>query len=133
MLSFQDSIVPVLIADDHELTRFAIKLGLSSQSNIKIVGLASNGQEAIDMVKLHKPHVIILDLQMPIIDGLSASVYIKAFDPNIRIIAYTSVEDPQIEVMVQTAPIDIFCRKDISTKNLINLIYEQNQLTISNR
>ncbi|HEY9703897.1 MAG TPA: response regulator transcription factor, partial [Allocoleopsis sp.] len=91
MLSFQDSIVPVVIADDHELTRFAIKLGLSSQSNIKIVGLASNGNEAIEMVNLHHPHVIILDLQMPVLDGLSASVYIKAFDPNIKIIAYTSV------------------------------------------
>jgi two-component system vancomycin resistance associated response regulator VraR len=122
MLSCQHPILRVLVVDDHELTRFSLKLALSSQRNIELVGLASNGKEAIEMVERHHPDVIILDLQMPVMDGLSASTHIKSIEPNTQIIAYTSVDDPQIEVMSQTAPIDVFCKKDTATMDLINLV-----------
>jgi DNA-binding NarL/FixJ family response regulator len=122
MLSCQHPTLRVLVVDDHELTRFSLKLALSSQRNIELVGLASNGKEAIEMVERHHPDVIILDLQMPVMDGLSASTHIKSIEPNTQIIAYTSVDDPQIEVMSQTAPIDVFCKKDTATMDLINLV-----------
>ncbi len=122
MLSCQHPPLRVLVVDDHELTRFSLKLALSTQKNIELVGLASNGKEAIEMVERHRPDVIILDLQMPVMDGLSASNYIKSIEPNTQIIAYSSVDDPQIEVMSQTARIDVFCKKDTATKDLINLV-----------
>lgn len=122
MLSCQHPLLRVLVVDDHELTRFSLKLALATQSHIELVGLASNGQEAIEMVERYRPDVIILDLQMPVMDGLSASSHIKSVSPNTQIIAYTSVEDPQLEVMSQTAPIDAFCKKDTATKDLINLV-----------
>lgn len=124
MLSCQHPLLRVLVVDDHELTRFSLKLAFANQKNIQLVGLASNGKEAIDLVERHHPDVVILDLQMPVMDGLSASTHIKIIDPNTQIIAYSSVEDPQIEVMTQMARIDVFCKKDTATKDLINLVQQ---------
>ncbi|MFE1747452.1 response regulator transcription factor [Coleofasciculus sp. H7-2] len=131
MLSCQHPLLRVLVVDDHELTRFSLKLAFQSQANIELVGLASNGQEAIEMVERHRPDVIILDLQMPVLDGLSASTQIKHIDPHTQIIAYSSVEDPQIEVMSQTARIDAFCKKDTATQELIALVTQLGQRAVS--
>ncbi|MBD2085819.1 response regulator transcription factor [Trichocoleus sp. ST-U3] len=131
MLSCQHPLLRVLVVDDHELTRFSLKLAFQSQANIELVGLATNGQEAIEMVERHHPDVIILDLQMPVLDGLSASTQIKHIDPHAQIIAYSSVEDPQIEVMSQTARIDAFCKKDTATQELIALVKQLGQRAVS--
>lgn len=131
MFSYQQLCVRVIVVDDHELTRYSLKLLLSEEKNIELVGLASNGQEAIDLVKQYSPHVIILDLQMPVVNGLSAAFEIKRIDPHVQIVAYSSVEDPQIEVMSQTAPIDVFCRKEAPTEKLIELINQLGQRSLS--
>jgi two-component system vancomycin resistance associated response regulator VraR len=122
MLTCEQSKVRVLVVDDHELTRFSLSLALRSQKDLEMVGLASNGKEAIDLVQRHQPDVVILDLQMPVMDGLSASTHIKAIHPEIQIIAYSSLEDPQTEVMIQTAQVDAFCKKDTATNDLIDLV-----------
>ncbi|MEP0918665.1 response regulator transcription factor [Leptolyngbya sp. DQ-M1] len=114
----------VLIVDDHELTRFSLKLALQRQEGIELVGLASNGQEAVEMANRHCPDVIVLDLQMPVMDGLSASTQIKSAHPNVKILAYSSLEDPQTEVMLQTAKVDAFCKKETTVQDLIAIVNE---------
>jgi two-component system vancomycin resistance associated response regulator VraR len=131
MLSCHSSFMRVLIVDDHELTRSSLRLLLSSQKNIELVVLASNGLEAIELVKRYSPDVVILDLQMPIMNGLNAASQMKCIAPNTRIIAYSSVEDPQVEVMSQTAPIDIFCRKEVSNETLIQLVNQLGQRSLT--
>ena len=59
---------------------------------------------------------------MPVMDGLTASKHIKHRYPGVRIIAYSSMDDPQAEVMAQTAPIDQFRYKDIKAEALVDLI-----------
>ncbi|NJL82342.1 MAG: response regulator transcription factor [Chloroflexaceae bacterium] len=122
MLPVVPTQITVLVADDHELTRFSLKAWLSSYSHITVVGVASNGREAVSQARYCCPDVIVLDLQMPVLDGLSAALEIKQFCPQTQIIAYTSLDDPQAEVMSQTAPIAVFCRKDIAAKHLLALI-----------
>ncbi|MDJ0620630.1 MAG: response regulator transcription factor [Calothrix sp. MO_192.B10] len=122
MLPCQTSAIRVLLVDDHELTRLTLKLAFSNQANIQIVGLATNGKEAIDLVKQYHPDVIILDLQMPLMDGWSASCQIKAIAPNTQIIAYSSVEENKFPETKTIGKWDVFCQKDVPTTELIALV-----------
>ena len=122
MLSQESCKLRVLVVDDHELTRLSLQLVFSVQENIHVVGLASNGQEAIEMVQLYQPDVIILDLQMPVMNGWSASNYIKAISPNTQILAYSSVDESSFHNNKNKHHFDEFCRKDIPTKELIALV-----------
>ena len=131
MLSYQPSSLRVLVVDDHELTRFSLKLALSSQENIELVGLASNGQEAVEMVDRHHPDVIILDLQMPVMDGWSASIHIKHIRPDTKIIAYSSQEDPKLIDISKTKSLDAFCKKETATPELIKLVKELGQQVVN--
>jgi DNA-binding NarL/FixJ family response regulator len=122
MLSQEFCKLRVLVVDDHELTRLSLQLVFSVQENIHVVGLASNGQEAIEIVQLYQPDVIILDLQMPVMNGWSASNYIKAISPNTQILAYSSVDESSFQNNKNKHHFDEFCRKDIPTKELIALV-----------
>lgn len=122
MLTEQQPKIRILIVDDHQLTRLSLKLLLSQYSDLEVIGLASNGQEAIEKVQQSRPDVMLLDLQMPVLNGLSAAGKIKQFAPQTRIVAYTSLEDPQTEVISHTAPIDRFCQKDIPIEQLLKII-----------
>lgn len=120
--------VRILIVDNHELARTSLSLDLNRYNDVEVVGTAADGEQAVDLTKTLKPDVILMDLQMPVMDGLTAAGLIKTDFPDIGIIAYTSLADPQAEVMAQTAPIDRFCYKGIKTEELVELIRQVNQV-----
>ncbi|MFM6180049.1 MAG: response regulator transcription factor [Dolichospermum sp.] len=117
----------ILVVDDHELTRLSLQLVFSTQENIHVVGLAAHGQEAMEMVKLYQPHVVILDLQMPIMDGWVASYRIKDISPNTQILAYSSVDETSFQQNQTQHKFDKICKKDIRTKELITLVRQLGQ------
>ncbi|MDF5723269.1 MAG: response regulator transcription factor [Rhizonema sp. PD37] len=127
MLSCEPSTLRVLVVDDHELTRLTLRLAFASQENIQVVGSASNGREAIEMVQRCHPDVIVLDLQMPIMDGWSASGQIKTIAPNAQIIAYSSVEDNKLKEAEDMSSMDAFCKKDVPTTELVALVRQLGQ------
>lgn len=116
--------VRVLIVDNHELARSSLAVDLNRYVDMEVVGTAADGEQAIYLNSQLQPDVILMDLQMPVMDGLTASTHIKFSSPEVRIIAYTSLDDPQAEVMAQTAPIDSFCYKGIKTEALVTLIHK---------
>jgi CheY-like chemotaxis protein len=71
--------------------------------------------------------VVVLDLQMPDMDGWSAAAYIKSIAPNTQIIAYSSVEDPTFQEMREIGRLDAFCKKDVPTTELIALVMQLGQ------
>jgi two-component system, NarL family, vancomycin resistance associated response regulator VraR len=123
MYSCELPVLRVLIADDHELTRFTLKLAIREQSpELELVGVARNGQEAVDLAQRYQPDVVILDLQMPILDGMSAAKQIKSMLPGVQILAYSSLEDSRVDRLMESATIDFICRKETSTQDLLSKV-----------
>jgi len=78
--------ISVLIADDHAVVRDGLKLLLESRQDIKVVALASNGREAVKLVKKLSPDVAVLDIAMPELNGIEAALRIREASPRTRTI-----------------------------------------------
>ncbi|HEX5025257.1 MAG TPA: response regulator transcription factor [Agriterribacter sp.] len=83
----------VIIADDHVLFRAGVKTALSLKKDVRIIGEADNGQQLLHLLKHLIPDVILLDIQMPIMDGITTLPEIKKLYPDIRIIMLTMHND----------------------------------------
>src|SRR5271157_5975472 len=87
--------ITVLIADDHALVREGISAFLKMHGDIEVVGEASDGIDAIDKCKKHKPDVVLMDISMPALGGLEATVEIKKAQPEIKILVLTQYDDKE--------------------------------------
>jgi DNA-binding NarL/FixJ family response regulator len=85
--------IKVLIADDHVLYRAGVKTALSPKKDIKIIAEADNGMHLLNMLKNIQPDVILLDIQMPVMDGIGALPEIKKNWPHIKVIMLTMMDD----------------------------------------
>lgn len=85
--------IRVIVADDHPLVRAGL-LGMLRADDIEIVGSAENGQQAIDLVNELEPDVVLMDLIMPVADGVTATRAIKESHPDVRVIVLTTAQDP---------------------------------------
>jgi DNA-binding NarL/FixJ family response regulator len=83
--------IRVLVADDHKVVRLGLRTFLSLDAELDLVGEASDGREAVEMAGRLRPNVVLMDLVMPEMDGLAATVAIRRDHPEIEVIALTSV------------------------------------------
>jgi two-component system, NarL family, response regulator LiaR len=111
-----------LIVDDHMLVRQGLKLLLGQDADIEVVGEASNGLEAIDKVRLLEPDVVVMDLLMPEMDGITATGEIKALGLDVEVLALTSVlEDASVVAAIKAGAIG-YLLKDMQALNLCDCI-----------
>jgi two-component system, NarL family, response regulator NreC len=83
----------VLLADDHETVRQGLKLLLNAQPDIEVVGEAADGHEAVSQVKEILPHVVVMDVSMPLLNGLAATRAVKEVAPEVAVVALTRHSD----------------------------------------
>jgi len=82
--------IRVLIVDDHQIMREGLRKLLVNKSNINVVGEAANGRDALGMIKKENPHIVLMDVAMPELNGMEATKIIKSDSPATRVIALSS-------------------------------------------
>jgi DNA-binding NarL/FixJ family response regulator len=87
--------IKVLCVDDHPLVRKGIAAILANEPDMKVVAEAGSGREAVDAFKAHHPDIVLMDLRMPVMDGIEATKQIRKEDPEAKIIALTSYDGDQ--------------------------------------
>jgi DNA-binding NarL/FixJ family response regulator len=81
-----------VIADDHPIVRAGLQGLLASQPDFEVIGEAANGEEALELVRLHRPGVVLLDLRMPVLDGVGTTRAIKRISPDTNVLVLTTYE-----------------------------------------
>ena len=115
-------IIKVLVADDHPLVRHGIKTVFEAYDDIDLVAEAENGKEAIEMVAKYRPDIVLMDLVMPVLDGVEATIKLIEKWPEIKIIVLTSFNDIDLIKKSLKAGAISYILKNISGAMLIKTI-----------
>jgi pilus assembly protein CpaE len=114
--------IKLLIADDMDELRSNVRRMLNNQDNIKIVGEARNGQETIDLVKELQPHIVLMDINMPEIDGLKATEILAKDFPNVQTVIMSIQSEQEYFRRAMKAGAKDFLVKPFSTNDLVDTI-----------
>jgi NarL family two-component system response regulator LiaR len=118
----QDAKIKVLIVDDHQVVRQGLRTFLDLHPDILVVGEAGNGAAAVEMAAQFSPNVVLMDLVMPGMDGITAMSRIKALGAGIKVIALTSfTEDDKVFPAIQ-AGASSYLLKDVTPDALVEAI-----------
>jgi len=110
----------IMLVEDNLQARRALAAYLSLQVGIRITAEASNGLEAINEIKSHPPDIVIMDMQMPVMDGLEATKIIKKRWPKVKVVVLTMYQNYQSEAL--SAGADAFLVKDCPVEELISAV-----------
>jgi NarL family two-component system response regulator LiaR len=116
------SLIKVLIVDDHPVVRDGLKLMLSVSPGMACVGLAENGEEAIQLSGNQQPDVILMDLMMPGIGGVTATEIIRKKYPGIRVVALTTFDDKELVQKALRAGAISYLLKNASMETITDTI-----------
>lgn len=112
----------VLIADDHSVVRQGLVSLIEDKADMRVIGEASNGREATELWKKHRPDVTLLDLRMPELDGVGAIKVIRAADENARIIVLTTYDGDEDIYRAIQAGAKGYLLKDVPCEALLDCI-----------
>ncbi len=114
----------ILIVDDHTVVRDGLKALISAEPGMKVIGAAGDGLEAVHLAKDLQPDVILMDLVMPRMDGVQATLEIKKVYPQARILVLTSFSEDHMVVSAIRAGAIGFLMKDTSSEELLQAIQD---------
>ena len=117
-----DSPITILTADDHPLIRDGLAAVLRAESGLQVVAEAANGEEAIEAYARLHPDIVLMDLRMPVMDGLTATRAILADDPNARIIVLTTYDGDEDIHRALAAGARGYLLKDMMRTELLGVI-----------
>jgi DNA-binding NarL/FixJ family response regulator len=114
--------IRILIADDHQLVREGIESMLAGVRDVEVVGLVPSGEEAINAAREMQPHVVLMDIIMPGMNGIEASRWIKEIDGSIRVIIVTMEISKEYVSAAIKSGVDGYLPKDIGKSTLLEAV-----------
>ena len=112
----------LLIADDHDLVRAGLKAMLSTEPEIQVISEASDGQEAIELCRLKRPDLVLMDVRMPRMDGLAATRVIKRQQPDVSVLILTVHENQDYMLEAIRSGASGYVLKDSPREQLLTAI-----------
>lgn len=114
--------IKVALADDHEIIRNGIKMVLENESQINVIWEASDGQETLDKMNEMQPDVLIVDIRMPMLNGLEVTQKLKQKDPSIKILVLTMHDDSEYIIKSLEYGADGYILKDTNKIEFIKAV-----------
>jgi len=119
--------VRVLIVDDQALFREALATLLEVQPEIEVVGEAADGEQAVRLCAELRPDVALMDLRMPVLDGIAATTRLRAEQPGVRVLALTTFDDDEDVFAALRAGAVGYLLKDVSSTRLVEALVAANR------
>lgn len=118
----ESTVITIVIADDHEMVRRGLRMTMAAEADLVLLGEATTGKEAVRLVNELRPQVVLLDVQMPDLDGVAAAQAIRQAHPATAVVMLTSfAEDAQLYAALDAGVIG-YLLKDISGDDLVAAI-----------
>lgn len=114
--------IRILIVDDQRLIREGIASLMSLQPGIEVIGIAANGQEALELASKTAPQVVLMDVRMPVMDGVEATVHLKRQYPAIKVLMLTTFDDEEYVLEALKAGASGYLLKNIPESDLAQAI-----------
>lgn len=121
-IASQNDTIRILIVEDHELARRGLTAMLEEFNTFDIVGEAENGEEAVSLALENNPDVVLMDIGMPVMDGITATQKIKEQSATIKVVMLTSHQEGEEVYAALAAGADAYCMKDIKIERLCQVI-----------
>lgn len=116
--------ISIIIADDQRLLREGLQTILQSEDGLSIVGLCENGKEALQKTKEQRPDVVLMDIKMPIMDGIEAMKRIKQEVPGTVVLMLTTFAEDRFIVDAMAGGAEGFLLKDMPSKTIVQTIHD---------
>ena len=121
-MNTETSKINILIVEDHELTRFGLKTAFVDVDFVDVIYEADSAETAYQIVKNNKVDIIIMDLGLPEVDGITAIKSIKEFKPEMKFVVLTSHNDKKDVLNSLKAGAQAYCSKEINLQRLIGVV-----------
>jgi DNA-binding NarL/FixJ family response regulator len=115
-------LITVVIADDQRMVRHGLAVILRSEPDIAVVAEAGDGREAVALVRMHRPAVALLDIRMPVMDGLQAARQVLALGPATRVLILTTFDADEYVYEALRAGVSGFLLKDAPADQLVTAV-----------
>ena len=119
--------IRVLLCEDHELVRMGLSIMIDKADDITLIGEAENGLSGVELAKQLSPDIVLMDIGLPTIDGIEATKRIKEFNPQIKILIFTSRDDSDDVFAAFKSGADGYIMKGASTENIHTAIRSVNE------